>query len=95
MTLPAPEPFDPTEYHRIEVTAKVEADVRGVLFVSSAAVREALGLPAGAPISDGELLEYATEHDDLDGVDLEVTDVTYWKSSDAKLQARATTDPGN
>lgn len=90
----APEPYDPTEYHRIEITAKVEAKVRGTLYASSAQIREALGLPAGAPLTDEDLTEFAME-DSLDGVDLEVLDVTYWHSTDAAVKQRATTDPGN
>jgi hypothetical protein len=83
-----------TEFHRIEVNARVEADVRGVLLVNSTAVREALDLGPDEEITDEDLVTYATEHDDLDGVELEVRDVTYWKSSTATLIARATVDPG-
>lgn len=90
-TFPQPEPYNPTDFHYIEVTAKVTATVRGNLIVTSALVRKTLGIPEGEPVTDEDLIAFA-ENDDLDGVDLEVVDIHTWDSTEEKVLRRATTN---
>jgi hypothetical protein len=70
-----------SDLRAITVKARVDATVKGTLYVTDEQVRQALEMAPDLPITDDDLVLYASEYDDLADVELTVTDVDYWRSS--------------